>query len=297
MKCKVCGRELNPNKNYCEKCGTPIKESISVDGEFSWNTIDFPKPKKMQDIKMQWPDMNKPADRGTYMTKDASEGFVAKAGKENPQPEPIKQNVQQEPAPMQQASVQYASPQMTWTMPSTQWVVQQPVQTVQPVYVTQPMPAVTTTMQMPQLNLNPLQNTVSIPVTQIAPMQAPVQSVPLQANVQTAPMPNVTPEMMQRTMPTNPDVPYAAAGIKNPIDVDNWLDEQLKDSKPSEEKFFTFYKKNEDFQKLLDEEYENYKKKFDTNATSLQINADEIIAAAHEAKEEKVENEKTALHL
>ncbi|MDO5441200.1 MAG: hypothetical protein Q4F55_01400, partial [Bacillota bacterium] len=111
---------------------------------------------------------------------------------------------------------------------------------------------------------------------------APVQQAPVQATQQ-APAP-AAPVQTQNTIPSNVEAKTTApAAIKNPIDVDNWLEEELKDSKPTDEQFFTFYKKNEDFQKLLDEEYENYKRKFDTNATSLKVPAQEIAAVAASA--------------
>ena len=61
MKCRICGYELDGTTLFCPMCGSkveaadiaamhaPVKEE-----EFSWNTCDFPKPRQMRDIKMEW---------------------------------------------------------------------------------------------------------------------------------------------------------------------------------------------------------------------------------------------------
>ena len=163
MKCKVCGRELDPTKSYCDKCGSPVDLSDSKDtGEFSWNTLDFPKPKKPKDIEMSWPDMNR---KGNYMSGDATEGFVPSAGgftspqpraAETPKPQPAVQNVQpgvqaQSFVPPQgfaqpqgfvhQVQQPVQQPQMSWTMPMNAWSVpsQQQVAVPQPYGVSQPV--------------------------------------------------------------------------------------------------------------------------------------------------------------
>ena len=61
MKCKLCGYEVEPGVVKCPNCGSRVGLSDNAaafsDGEMSWNTRDFPKPKKMSDIEMSWPDI------------------------------------------------------------------------------------------------------------------------------------------------------------------------------------------------------------------------------------------------
>ena len=54
MKCKVCGYEFDPGRGYCPMCGSKVPEEIrrKEEEEMSWNTYDFPKAKKPEDIEM-----------------------------------------------------------------------------------------------------------------------------------------------------------------------------------------------------------------------------------------------------
>ena len=78
MKCKVCGYEFDSNRAYCPMCGSKVPEEIrqKAEEEMSWNTYDFPKPKKPEDIEMHWPSMNPGGASVSGMNRDASEGFV-----------------------------------------------------------------------------------------------------------------------------------------------------------------------------------------------------------------------------
>ena len=97
MKCRVCGYEVEEGASHCPMCGTRVL-SASADkefGEISWNTKDFPKPKEMEDIEMSWPALNsftrqipvseekieEALDKKeplTVMSEDASEGYVSR---------------------------------------------------------------------------------------------------------------------------------------------------------------------------------------------------------------------------
>ena len=72
MKCRVCGYEFNGSTSYCPMCGTKAdmaekpREATAID--MAWNTKDFPKPKKMEDIEMNW------GEQPTFMKTDGSEG-------------------------------------------------------------------------------------------------------------------------------------------------------------------------------------------------------------------------------
>lgn len=74
MKCRVCGYETTDNRSYCPMCGTKVaaenvqREAAPID--MTWNTKDFPKPKQMEDIEMNW------GGQPVFMKKDASEGYV-----------------------------------------------------------------------------------------------------------------------------------------------------------------------------------------------------------------------------
>ncbi|MBP5750800.1 MAG: hypothetical protein J6X24_08420, partial [Firmicutes bacterium] len=86
MKCKVCGYEFDSGREYCPMCGSKVPEDMRRKEEeaMSWNTYDFPKPKKPEDIEMHWPSMDPSV---SVMKKDASEGFVRAASPAKAEPE------------------------------------------------------------------------------------------------------------------------------------------------------------------------------------------------------------------
>ena len=158
MKCKVCGYEFDSGREYCPMCGSKVPEDIRRKEEeaMSWNTYDFPKPKKPEDIEMRWPSMESRTDSAvSVMKKDASEGFFRAASPaktepeqpkkpEAPMPDPWKAVSREFPQPAapapQPAPQQTASPfpQGAWQMPQMQetpsWTpynVQAPQQTMQ----------------------------------------------------------------------------------------------------------------------------------------------------------------------
>lgn len=95
MKCRVCGYEVEEGASHCPMCGTRVVSAADKPAEISWNTKDFPKPKEMEDIEMSWPDLNsfghttqvseekieEALDKKeplTVMSEDASEGYVSR---------------------------------------------------------------------------------------------------------------------------------------------------------------------------------------------------------------------------
>jgi len=328
MKCRVCGRELDPTKSYCDKCGSPVNLSDSKDsGEFSWNTLDFPKPKKPKDIEISWPDMNR--GRNNFMSVDASEGFVPSAGgftapEKAPAADPVvqqgfvrpqsaPQSVQQSPQPsqtqnfvppqgfaqqgfVQPQSVQpqpvqqpqsFSQPQMSWTMPMSAWslpaqqqvVMPQPVQQTQsfvtPQGFVQPQP-----VQQPQSYTQPVYVApVYVPqqpaAAQVQPQPLYVtQSVPQTTLMPGIQMPQGAPQVVQQpvqqaAVPVQTQLPRYETPVLNQTaeetkkaDIDDWLSEQLSD-RTADDRFFTFTRQGEDFQKQLDAQYEKYRSKYE----------------------------------
>ncbi len=324
MKCRVCGRELDPTKSYCDKCGSPVDLNDSKDsGEFSWNTLDFPKPKKPKDIEISWPDMNR--GRNNFMSVDASEGFVPSAGgftapqKSRAAEASVQQgfvrsqSVQQPVQPAQtqnfvppqgfaqqgfvrSQSVQqpqsFSQPQMSWTMPMSAWSVPPQQQVVMPQPVQQPQSFVPPQGFAQQSYVQPQSVQQPQSYTQpvyVAPVYVPQQ--PAAAQVQTQPlymtqsvpqttlmpgiqMPQGAPQVVQQ--PVQQAAPHVQTHLpryETPVlnqtveetkkaDIDDWLSEQLSD-RTADDRFFTFTKQGEDFQKQLDAQYEKYRVKYD----------------------------------
>ena len=165
MKCKVCGYEFDSGREYCPMCGSKVPEDMRRKEEeaMSWNTYDFPKPKKLEDIEMRWPGMDtRTGSSVSVMKKDASEGFVRAASPAKTEPEePKKPEV---PMPDPWAALQKDFPKS---------VTPQPVQ--------QPMP------QMPVWTMPP-QQSVPAPQAPVQPQPAPQQAAP-QTPVQPQPAP------------------------------------------------------------------------------------------------------------
>ncbi len=115
MKCRVCGYDLDPNRAYCDMCGTKVnvpqtsrdmesrpfegtfqtaprptesfarqdercpksEEPARQENEFSWNVYNFPKPKQPRDIPIQWPQFDHPTPKSD--PEDPSEGTIREA--------------------------------------------------------------------------------------------------------------------------------------------------------------------------------------------------------------------------
>ena len=212
MKCKVCGYEFDSGREYCPMCGSKVPEDIRRKEEeaMSWNTYDFPKPKKPEDIEMRWPSMESRTDSAvSVMKKDASEGFFraaspAKAEPEQPKkpeapmPDPWKAVSREfpqpaapapQPAPQQTAS---AFPQGPWQMPQT---TPQPAPQVAPQPAVQPQaapqPAAPAPQPAPQQTASPFpQGAWQMPQMQETPSWTPYN---VQAPQQTMQMPPIPP--------------------------------------------------------------------------------------------------------
>ena len=242
MKCKVCGSELSEGSLICQVCGSPItteqprtsrvKEPVRhvEDVDFNWNTFDFPKPKKPEDIEMTWPQFNvhhkidaDAADEQiaasmasrrpvSIMRNDAQEGFVfTNAAPARPEPQVVPvvqyvpvQTVQPAVKPVPQNTFSQTGPfAPVWTMPA-----QQPMPAAEPLWYTQPVAAVT-------------------------PQGIPVQYVPVYA--QPAGPYTIAMQRADGQIPGMPTKAEFAAAVPEaddePVD-ENWIKSQLE---PAEE--------------------------------------------------------------
>ena len=186
MKCKVCGYEFDGDRAYCPMCGSKIPEETRrrEEEEIAWNTYDFPKPRKPEEIEMHWPSMNPGASSVSVMKKDATEGFVRSGSPAQAKEEEAKQKLKaEEPMPSPWASIEKDFPKSVQVPKDSEPAPQEPPR---PVY-TQPAAPQPTPAPAPQ----PQQ-----PVyTQPAAPQQPVQPAPQQTYTQGAwQMPQMQPE-------------------------------------------------------------------------------------------------------
>ncbi|MBQ2228656.1 MAG: hypothetical protein II427_06010, partial [Firmicutes bacterium] len=186
MKCKVCGYEFDSNREYCPMCGSkiPAETRRKEEEEMSWNTYDFPKPKKLEDIEMHWPSLNPRADGAvSAMKQDATEGFVRTPVRETPKPET--------PMPDPWASVQQDFPKAAQPVPETPSFTAPAPQAAppQPEPAPQPQPQPAPTVQTPP----PQQTFQTPPFTQGAWQMPQMQPEPTWTpyGVQTPPQPQV----------------------------------------------------------------------------------------------------------
>ncbi len=187
MKCRVCGNELEPGKTVCEVCGTRQRTVLPMDEDFSWNTVDFPKPKKPVDIEMNWGEFDTARKRSSYMNSDASEGFVNAAGQGSGRREapaapetPQQREVPAYTAPRHEQTAQPRMPQETYAPPQPE----------APVYTAPPQPQAQQPRQTPNLAWTmpssvwtaPPQQTVYIPPAYGQPVyvQQPQPAAPVQ---------------------------------------------------------------------------------------------------------------------
>lgn len=274
MKCRVCGYELAEGRTYCPMCGTKVYTEIrreSAATDMAWNTKDFPKPKKMEDIEMNWGNME------SFMKRDASEGY-ANVEKEVPRKTEFNWNSQPRkagdfeiPSFMQQPSF---TPQYT----------QRPIYTPQSQYAPQPQPTPAPT-PAPQPIPTPAPVPTPTPQPQPAPQKQPSywyeQNFTASGIMKTGPAVPLAKENSQQPVPPAPPVmPWEAKDILQSAMPDATISyvrvEQPRrvtdyekaypdyaavptQEQKRPEEFYTFQAKNEEFQKLLDQELQKMK--------------------------------------
>lgn len=200
MKCKVCGYEFDSSREFCPMCGSKVPEALrrKEEEEMSWNTYDFPKPKKPEDIEMHWPGMGNGAGSSvSVMKKDASEGFVQSGfpAKEEPKPkkeEPvvspwaaIEKDFPKSAVPVEEP----ATPEYAVTPPPRQeepaapsWQTPPPAPAPQPQPQTPPTPAAQPSQpafpqgawQMPQMQETPSWTPYNVQTQQPSPQIPPI---------------------------------------------------------------------------------------------------------------------------
>ena len=342
MKCRICGYDLDPGTAFCPFCGsrtgdisgksqgsmfespeikeTPRRRKMAEEEEFNWNTYDFPKPRELRDIKMEW-------SGAGMMNNDASEGFVSSVQKPaDPRTMPTWQMPEQQPMPDPQIWFSQIAPgtypgnlpPQTQQFTATGYVQTHPIQQSSQAPAAQAptaqAPASHASAQVPSspviksfeeaypasamgLHRNdpapakaaeaadPVKEALEpifAPRTAAAPTPAPAaqeepeisdlekilreldgsapESAPAEPTheIPAAPVAPVAPAAAPA--PAAPAVPAAPAADEEYEEITTI--EQIIDSKPVEEvpkpprMFNTFYTKNEEFQKLLDKEYQ-----------------------------------------
>ena len=283
MKCRVCGYDLDPNKAFCDMCGTrtvppeaspesaqresnvphslfshpfsagetvpraevpmhresephvsqapwptepPLCEQAMArlkktddlfDEEFSWNVHDFPKPKQPRDIPIEWPDYDAPETRAKFI--EQSEGRIQEAIDK------------QEPVVLVSSDASEGfiavpdAPVSSWNEPLADFSR----------HDERAMPA---DYQRHDERAMPSDYQRHDERAMLADYQRHDERA----------MPSSIPQPDAWTMPAAPPATDDLA----------WLDEQIKSDPGTreEERFFTFQKKNEEFQRLLDQEQE-----------------------------------------
>lgn len=228
MKCRICGYEYDASKARCPMCGTRA-EGVE-DQKITWDTKDFPQPKKMEDIEIKW------------TSPDASEGYVSvpytKKGAEsiNPLNEFVPQNVNYAQnaygQPQRPVDPQPAFPKQSAFAPQSVYS--------QPNYAAQSAPAAAQpAYAQPSVYPNPYDAVFS-----------DRQGSDLRyEQAQSFPSPN---PYYDNTYSTFGEAQRSAQGYS----------ESQKTRVPRVEEgrlpenFYTFKAKNEEFQKLLDEQFE-----------------------------------------
>ena len=224
MKCKVCGCEVGPTQTHCPMCGARVSaddEVIRATRELSWNTKDFPKPKEMSDINMSWPEFNSRTN-----TVSLSEAEISAALEKN---RPV--TVMSEDASEGYVSIPDKKEEKPAAKaePAKEAPKAADEQT-RPYWYTQKFTATGVMQTGPAWPMAPGDTKPSYPAT---------------AKIETM--------TLSEPMPISPVQPDPASMEFTLRDIIPERDAKPQDTQP---RFYTFQRKNDEFQKLLDREYD-----------------------------------------
>lgn len=223
MKCKICGCEVGPTQTHCPMCGARVSaddEVIRATRELSWNTKDFPKPKEMEDINMSWPEFNTRTN-----TVSLSEAEISAALEKN---RPV--TVMSEDASEGYVSIPDKKDEKPAAKPAPAKEESKADESTRPYWYTQKFTATGVMQTGPAWPMAPGDTKPSYPAT------AKIESMTL-----SEPMP---------ITPVQPDPASMEFTLRDIIP------ERAPRQQDTQPKFYTFQRKNDEFQKLLDREYD-----------------------------------------
>jgi|GEM_PF-4380134 len=258
MYCRKCGQRLEDGDAFCTNCGTPVpKEEIVArrtsaaahNPEFKWNVREeFPEPRKRDTIDFNWGTDSEPAPRTprpveTPYETATSRGFVTIPPSESrPQRTPAgsePRNVRPPKAPAET---------MTYTLPSDRAdtrVFSVPRDTI-PTGSSVPYDTVPTGSSVPR---------DTVPAAPSFPDASPDPDEPLTLEDLFGPE-DAEPEKEPTLRPEGP-------APRNTMERELFRDIADADETARarrDDRFYTFTKKNEEFQRLLDREYERVRR-------------------------------------
>ena len=261
MRCRVCGFVADPEAEKCPNCGAKLpvteKKAAAAEGEMSWNTRDFPKPKEMTDIKMSWPDIRSHTvsiseeeikealdkkEPVAVLSEDATEGYFSK---------PAREEKKEEPKPAAEAPAKEAEPR-TIELKTAPELKPEEGEQAPSFWYTQKFTATGVMQTGPAWPAASGNSKPSYPTTATIETMTLSEPVPITAELAAAAAEAAAKKQATETAPS---------GFTLEEILQECSDDDDEDDIPRvhpEDHFYTFKKKNEEFQKLLDLEYDKF---------------------------------------
>ena len=263
MRCRVCGFVADPDAEKCPNCGAKLpvaeKKAAAADSEMSWNTRDFPKPKEMTDIKMSWPDIRSHTvsiseeeikealdkkEPVAVMSEDATEGYFSR---------PVKEETKEKPASEAEKELPAEDPK-TPEEPKRIEIKTAPElepenkDQLPPFWYTQKFTATGVMQTGPAWPVAPGNSKPGYPASATIETMTLSEPVPIMPHIAAAAAEAAAKKQSEETAPAS-------------FTLEDILEECREEDAPKahpEDHFYTFKKKNEEFQKLLDMEYDRF---------------------------------------